>query len=49
LGKDIGEKENLVDQNGAKADELLKKLQHWRENVNAQYPAYNPNYRPEKW
>jgi len=46
LAEDIGEKNNLAGQVPKKAAELQKLLRAWRENVGAQHPKPNPNYRP---
>ncbi|MCC6356114.1 MAG: sulfatase [Verrucomicrobiae bacterium] len=45
---DIGEKNNLADQEPAKAKELLAKLKAWREHVGASMPSPNPAYDPAK-
>ena len=46
LAEDIGEKNNLAGQVPKKAAELQKLLKTWRENMGAQHPKPNPNYRP---
>lgn len=46
LEEDIGETENLAEEEPALAGHLLKKLQAWRESVGAQYPSPNPAYDP---
>ena len=42
LKNDIGEKENLKDNNPEKLEELYAKLKSWRETVGARYPSPNP-------
>ncbi|MBN2269673.1 MAG: sulfatase [Sedimentisphaerales bacterium] len=46
LKKDIGEKNNLAEKMPEKADEMLAMLKAWREDVDAQMPTPNPDYRP---
>jgi hypothetical protein len=46
LKNDLGEQHDLAKENLAKAAELKKLLHAWREQVNAQMPTPNPNYRP---
>ncbi|MBK1876453.1 sulfatase [Pelagicoccus mobilis] len=46
LKDDIGEKHDLVGRNPEKADELLKRLNSWREKIGAPVPTQlNPDYR----
>ena len=44
LENDLGESHNLVDEMPEKANELLKDLQEWRKNINAQMPEKNKGY-----
>ncbi|MFB0524568.1 MAG: sulfatase-like hydrolase/transferase, partial [Phycisphaerae bacterium] len=48
LKEDIGEQANLTKEMPEKARELKKKLQDWRNEVNAQMLTPNPNYNPTK-
>jgi arylsulfatase A len=44
LANDIGEERNLSDSLPEMTQELWNDLQGWREEVNAQYPAKNPDF-----
>jgi arylsulfatase A-like enzyme len=46
LASDPNEENNLAQSNPEKAADLLKKMQAWRKEVDAQMPAPNPNYAP---
>lgn len=48
LSEDLGERHNLVEEEPAKALELLQKLNAWRYSVGAQFMSPNPNYDPAK-
>lgn len=48
LKDDLGESRNLVRREPAKAAELHRMLQRWRESVNASMPKPNPAYDPVK-
>jgi arylsulfatase A len=43
---DIGEQHDLAAENPAKTAELKKRLHDWRQEVDAQMPTPNPNYKP---
>jgi len=45
LGRDIGERNNLANQMPERAEQLRRHLHAWREDVDAQMPAANPNRR----
>lgn len=45
LKEDIKEENNLAKQLPGQADELRKKLEKWRKNVQVQMPRPNPNYK----
>lgn len=45
LKEDIGESENLRDENPEKVKELLTDLNKWRTSVQAQLPEQNPNFQ----
>ena len=47
LRSDIGEKNNLIDSEKEKADELYQQLRQWRHSIDAPVPIeINPNYNP---
>ena len=46
LTEDVSEKNNLVKNMPDRAAELHKILKNWRQDVNAQMPTPNPDYRP---
>jgi arylsulfatase A-like enzyme len=48
LAHDVGESHNLVQEEPAKAAELLAELRAWRQSVQAQMPTPNPNHDPAK-
>ena len=48
LKNDIGETKDLSLDHPEKTEELLKQLEIWRKNVNAQLPTINPDFDPEK-
>ncbi|WP_017446738.1 sulfatase [Gayadomonas joobiniege] len=48
LAKDIGEQKNLANSHSLLADQLLQKLQDWRQSVGAQALRNNPNYNKDK-
>ena len=48
LKDDIGEHHDLARENPTKTAELTKLLHSWRQEVNAQMPTPNPNYRPAR-
>ena len=48
LASDPYEKRNLINEQSDVADELLKDLEAWREEVGAQMMTPNPNYDPNK-
>ncbi len=48
IGRDIGERENLVRREPRVAARLQKLLQDWRISVNAAMPQPNPNYDPAR-
>ncbi len=48
LKEDIGEKNNLVSKYPDIAKTLQKKLETWRKSVDAEMPAKNPNYNPDR-
>ncbi len=48
LKEDLGERNNLVEKEPAKALELLQKLNAWRYSVGAQFMSPNPDYDPRK-
>ncbi|EAQ79277.1 sulfatase [Blastopirellula marina] len=48
LADDIGEKQNLADQQPEKRKELHQKLRQWRKAVGAILPTANPNYKATK-
>jgi arylsulfatase A-like enzyme len=48
LNKDIGEKTDLAAKMPEKVKELQRMLKKWRQAVDAQMPAPNPNYRPSQ-
>jgi arylsulfatase A-like enzyme len=47
LKDDLGEQHDLAKENPGKAAELEKLLHEWRQQVAAQMPTPNPNYRPK--
>lgn len=47
LKDDLGEQHDLAKENPRKAAELEKLLHEWRQQVAAQMPTPNPNYRPK--
>lgn len=49
LDKDIGELNDLIGIYPEVANDLYKMLQTWRKEVNAGFPSYNPDYKPEFW
>ncbi|WP_236980481.1 sulfatase [Membranihabitans maritimus] len=49
LKGDIGETEDLTNIYPEKANDLYGKLLEWRKEVNAQFPAFNPDFHPESW
>ena len=48
LANDIGESTNLAPENTEKVQQLKKKLDNWRESVDAQFPTLNENYDKDK-
>ncbi len=48
LEDDLGETTNVADIYKEKTQELAKKLEKWRQNVNAQMPSLNENYGKNK-
>lgn len=48
LEEDIGEENNLAEQNPGKRNELLTQLQEWRKSVHAEMPRPNPVFDPER-
>lgn len=44
LDKDIGETDNLFEQEQEIAWQLVDELKHWRMEVDAQMPVKNPHY-----
>jgi arylsulfatase A-like enzyme len=48
LANDIGESINLAHENPEKVMELKKKLDTWRESVDAQFPSLNENYDKDR-
>jgi len=44
LAEDIGERKDLAKAEPAKAKEMQRMMQYWRQQVGAQMPTYNPNY-----
>lgn len=48
LKADIGETENLADRYPRRTEKMLKLLEDWCDEVDAQYPVPNPGYDPEK-
>ncbi|NQX01451.1 sulfatase-like hydrolase/transferase, partial [bacterium] len=46
LKNDLGEQHDLANENPAKAAELASRLHDWRQQVDAQMPTPNPDYRP---
>lgn len=48
LADDIGETNNLAEEEPQKHDELLTKLRAWRESLNARMPVRNPNHDPAR-
>ncbi len=49
LMNDIGEENNIANQYPEITNDLYMTLQNWRVGINAQYPAFNPEYRPDRW
>lgn len=47
LSEDIAEEHNLIDRLPELTIQLHSALQAWRDDVNAQYPSANPDYRNE--
>jgi len=47
LKEDVGENNNLAETNPKKANELLIKLNSWRNSENVKYPSLNPDYSIE--
>ncbi|MEM9282293.1 MAG: sulfatase [Verrucomicrobiota bacterium] len=48
LDEDLGESMNVTSAHPEKTDELLRRLNQWREEVGAQSMTENPNFDPEK-
>ena len=48
LSQDLGEKNNLVDAQPARTQQLLGRLQAWRRAVDAQMPTRNPAFDPRQ-
>jgi len=48
LDSDPGEQTDVVAGNGAKASELRRRLDKWLVEVDAKFPAPDPQYDPEK-
>ncbi|MBB3696876.1 sulfatase-like hydrolase/transferase [Flammeovirga yaeyamensis] len=46
--EDISEKNNCIDSHQGVYKKLLKKMEAWKKEVNAQMPVHNPNYQPSK-
>jgi len=47
LDEDLGEANNLADENPRKTKQLHRLLKQWREEINAPVPTeLNPGYRP---
>jgi len=45
LTEDVGEENNLADENPSRTKELLELLKAWRQQVDAPMPSINPNYK----
>jgi len=48
LKTDLSEKNNLIDTETAKANELIQDLRAWRKSVDAEMMEPNPDYQPKK-
>ncbi|MDZ4848240.1 MAG: DUF4976 domain-containing protein [Pirellulaceae bacterium] len=48
LADDLGEANDLAQQNPEKAESLKAQLQTWRQKVGARLPSPNPNFQPNR-
>jgi len=49
VNRDLGEREDLVNDEPERAAAMLKRLKAWQESVGARFPAPNPKWNPEAY